>query len=374
MNPLSWNWNTGLAAAASAVLALTGCSPSSDEAASGGADYATTMRAEAETRTKDPAWKPAYHEVAVIKVGQPGETLNNFCCDTNGNVLACVSGVQGGSPDKAAKPAVRVYDPDGKLLQTWPLDLEPQAICVEADGHVLVGGGGAITRLDRSGKVLASAKTPAFDAPLPPDDELKEVAKRFGSGTPEERLAAYKKYAVSRRQQVTGLASSGDDIFMAGPSLKDFTFVVYRYDRQLKNPTLIIEKLSGCCGQMDIQARDGKLWIAHNARHRVESHDRDGKLLVNFGKNDRKAADGFGGCCEPKNLRALPNGDVLAAESGPPVAVKCFDAAGKFKGVLVAPAFEAGCVRTSVDQSPDGQRLYLLDTGGQSIHVFAPGT
>jgi hypothetical protein len=370
MNPLPLNLRTSLAVAASAVLALTGCSPTTNETA----DYNATEQAEAEARGKDPAWKPAYRESTVIKVGQQGEELNNFCCDTNGNLLACVSGAKDGSSAKTTKPAVRVYDPDGKLLQTWSLDAEPQAVCVEADGNVLVAGGGVITRLDRTGKVLASAKTPASDAPLPPDDELKEVAKRFGSGTPAEQLAAYKNYAASRRQEVTGLAASGEDIFVAGPSLKDFSYVVYRYDRQLKNPKTIVEKLSGCCGQMDIQARDGKLWIAHNARHRVESHDRDGKLLVSFGKEDRKAADGFGGCCEPKNLRALPDGDVLAAESGPPVAVKRFDAAGKFKGVLAAPAFKSGCVRTTVDQSPDGKRLYLLDTGGSSIHVFAPGT
>ena len=71
---------------------------------------------------------------------------------------------------------------------------------------------------------------------------------------------------------------------------------------------------------MDIQAHGGDLWVAHNSRHKVEHYSREGKKLGSFGKTDRSSADGFGGCCEPKNLRFGPGDVVFACESGPPTA------------------------------------------------------
>ncbi len=123
---------------------------------------------------------------------------------------------------------------------------------------------------------------------------------------------------------------------------------------------------------MDIQSHDGKLWIPHNARHEVESLDRDGKELSKFGTAGRVKASDFGGCCEPKNLRMLPNGDILAAESGPPTCIKRFSADGKFKEVVaVANGAKGDCVRVTVEMSPDGRQYYLLDTTRDAIRVFA---
>jgi hypothetical protein len=161
------------------------------------------------------------------------------------------------------------------------------------------------------------------------------------------------------------------DVFMAVPAPNDFTFRVYRLDHALENPKLVIERLRGCCGQMDIQAHDGKLWIPHNARHLIESRDRDGKELSKFGQAGKVKAIDFGGCCEPKNMRVLPNGDILAAESGPPTCVKRFSANGKFLGVIaVSTTAKGDCVRVTVEASPDGSRYYLLDTTRDAIRIF----
>lgn len=358
------SWLTYMAVGLGATTALwTGCGDRDQQAQ---ANYEAELRAEETARAKDPAWKPSHEEVALLKIGTAGSgELNNFCLDQKGNILAC----QGGR--SASKHSILVYSPEGKLTQTWPLETNPEAICLDRDGTVLVAGGGSIHRLSAEGKVLASAKTPSATAALPPDEDLKELAKRFGEGTTEARLKRLKETLSSRRLQVTGLAVSGDDIFISCPSMKDWSYCVHRLDRDFKNPKLIVEKLGGCCSQMDVQAREGKLWIAHNGRHRVQAHDRDGKQITSFGREDRKAADGFGGCCEPKNLRLLPGGEVLAAESGPPVAVKRFTPEGKFLGVVAVPNFRRGCVRTTVDVSADGQRYYVLDGDDHSIHVFA---
>jgi len=133
----------------------------------------------------------------------------------------------------------------------------------------------------------------------------------------------------------------------------------------------VVEKLRGCCGQMDIQAHDNKLWIPHNARHCVECRDREGKEVSKFGTSGKVKPKDFGGCCEPKNLRILSNGDILAAESGPPTCIKRFSADGKFKEVVALAGNSKGdCVRVSVEMSADGKRYYMLDTTRDVIRVF----
>jgi hypothetical protein len=198
-------------------------------------------------------------------------------------------------------------------------------------------------------------------------DMVKTTHRSF-----ETELANMKTSLEKRRSDVTGLAVTGSDVFIAVPSPGDFGFRVYRLSDKLEKPTMVVEKLRGCCGQMDIQANDGKLWIPHNARHAVEAHDRDGKELTKFGKEGRVKASDFGGCCEPKNMRVLPDGDILAAESGPPTCIKRFTSSGKFKGVVaVVPDSKGECVRVSVEMSPDGGRYYMLDTGKDAIRIFA---
>jgi len=331
-------------------------------------DYEQQQQAEAEARKADPQWQPATEEVAVIQVGGKEEAgeLQNFCLDTNGDLLACWGNEE---PGKNESARIERFSPDGKLLKTWPLPSTPEAICVAPDGAIFVGGAGRILQLDPKGKVLASVASPAVAKTVDLDKAAME--SDMGEKLSDKDLASYKEDIQRRRLVVTGIAVSGDDLFVACPSVSDFSYSVYRLGRDLKNATLIVKGLQGCCGQMDIQARDGKLWIAHNGRHRVESYDREGKALTGFGKSDRKAAAGFGGCCEPKNLRLGAGGNLYAAESGPPVAIKRFSPEGKFGGVVALPSFKSGCVRATVEVSADGKRFYIMDTEGNSIHVFA---
>ena len=192
---------------------------------------------------------------------------------------------------------------------------------------------------------------------------------REASTTPE-MLAMQMRAERPYKSGVAGIAVSKNDVFVACPMAKTYGFAVWRVDRDFANAKGIIEGLAGCCGQMDIQAKDGEVWVAHNSRHKVERHDRDGKMLLSFGKTDRQTADGFGGCCEPKNLRFGPKGELYASESGPPVAIKRFSPEGKFLGVVGLPTFESGCVRVTIEVSPDGGKVYILDTGGNAIHVL----
>ena len=331
-------------------------------------------QAESAAREKDPKWKPATKEVAVIQIGaknSPG-ALKNFCLNKDGNILACYAPAESSGKDK---PGIRVYSPDGKLLNTIPVEIKPTAICVVKDGSIFVAGEGRILKLDSAGKVLASAASPSVSEAVVITKEIEnmveEMAKQNNQPFKAE-LARMQTQLEKRRSDVTGLAATGDDIFMSVPAPSDFTYRIYRFNHSLKEPTMVVEKLRGCCGQMDVQAHDGKMWIPHNARHAVESRDRDGKELTKFGKKGRIKATDFGGCCEPKSMRVLPDGDILAAESGPPTCIKRFSSTGEFKEVVaIVPSAKGECVRVTVERSPDGQRYYMLDTTIDAIRVFA---
>jgi len=372
-------WMVALAVITSACLNSMAGGDDAAEATAMMGNYEAQLKAAAAAREKDPAWKPARTEVGLIQIGdskKPG-ALRNFCLDAEGNILACFAPKEA-EPGKASKnksaQGIRVYSPKGELLKTLPLDIKPTAICVAKDGTIFVAGDGQLLKLDAAGMVLASAASPVAKEPVSINKETEDMVKEMvkESKRPlKEELARRKTSLEQRRADVTGLTVTEQDVFMAVPSPSDFTYRVYRFDQALENPKLVVEKLRGCCGQMDIQSHDGKLWIPHNARHQVESRDRDGKELAKFGKSGRVKATDFGGCCEPKNMRVLANGDILAAESGPPTCIKRFSASGKFiEVVAVANNAKGDCVRVAVEVSPDGSRYYMLDTTRDAIRVF----
>mgnify|MGYP003860838159 CR=1 FL=1 len=324
---------------------------------------------------------------------------------------------------------IRVFSPDGKRLGSWKTAVVPQALCVHSDGTVFIGGQGKLAKLSPEGQTLLvvdlPGTKPAEDKPDSqsekqdgqPEKQDKEkpvvpqantsqrdtsqrdssqqdtqhkqpeskspgvlggVMKALGlSGEPAQpeppqppEDPQLKALQQQMRYEVSGIAVSQQDVFVSTRAQTGFGYAVWRFDHQLNNPQLIVKGLSGCCGQMDIQTHDGELWVAENGRHRVNRYDREGKLLGSFGRRDRKAADGFGGCCEPKNLRFTANGELLAAESGPPVAIKRFSTEGKFLGMVGLPVYETGCVRVTVEVSRDGRTVFILNPGQNQIHVL----
>lgn len=351
-----------------AVL-LTACSQNEDSGIASMESYDAQVKAEAKARAADTAWRPSTESAGIIKVGEPGQggAVHNFCLNGEQKVLACWGSSNPSAKDASAQ--IRVFSAEGKSIESWPLPSTPEAICADRDGTVFVGGAGRILKLDAQGKILASVDSPAASQQVA--SGRASIEKMAGRKLGDADFENYRSMILQRKLSVTGLAVSGFDVFVACPSTTDFTFSVYRLDRDLQNPTLALKGLRGCCGQMDIQAADGQVWVAHNARHLVECYDREGKKVSGFGRTDRKAADGFGGCCEPKNLRLASDGNVYAAESGPPVAIKRFSRDGKFGGVVAAPSFDSGCVRSTVEVSADCKRFYLLDTGANAIHMFA---
>jgi hypothetical protein len=328
-------------------------------------DYETEQRAAAEARSKDSKWQPKTKEVALIQVGDknnPG-TLKNYCLNKEGNILACYG------------KEIRVYSPDGKLLKTVPTEIAAGAICIGNDDSIFIGGDGKVLKLSADGKVLASVPSPVANQPVVINKETEEMVREMVKESHQSfdtELARMKTSLEQRRLQIMGIAATEQDVFITVPSATDFSFNVYRLTRGLEDPKQIVQKLRGCCGTMDVQAHEGKIWIPHNARHAVENYDREGSQISKFGKSGKVKPTDFGGCCEPKCIRVLPDGDILAAESGPPTCIKRFSSTGKFKEVVALVEDTKGdCVRVTVEMSPDASKYYMLDTTRDAIRVFA---
>ncbi|WCJ59596.1 hypothetical protein NXS98_00325 [Fontisphaera persica] len=334
-------------------------------------------------RNADSAWKPKYKEEKPIKVTVKGGSVNNFCLSRDGQLLVCVGLSE--VKDKGVCE-LQVLTPSGKLVKKVPLPFNPQAVCTDDQGFIYVGGGGKLCKLSSEHKILEEKPVPALQVPAEEQnkwkaqmkEELQRLRKEYAEMNPhlpkadlERMLQEAQKSVEKRRGDVTGLAVVGRDLFVATPSPAAFGYMVWKVDARLSQPKAVITRLSGCCGQMDIRGHDGKLWVAHNGKHKVECYQPNGTMVSSFGRSDLVAADGFGGCCEPKNLCFAPNGDILAAESGPPVVVKRFTATGQFVGVLALPTYKSGCVRATVAISADNNTIYLLNPGDNAIHVFS---
>ncbi|NQT39169.1 MAG: hypothetical protein HQ581_16840, partial [Planctomycetes bacterium] len=202
----------------------------------------------------------------------------------------------------------------------------------------------------------------------------KEEAKQQESMTPEQREAAMKeavekaREVARQRATVTGIAVGGKDVFISCRGRSGYT--VYRTDPSLGNSVKIVDRLSGCCGQMDIQAHQGDLWVAANTRGQVIRYDRNGKRLASWGKLDRKSVEGFGSCCNPMNIRFGSDGMVYTSEASLG-RIKRFTLDGEFLGVVGTAKIVPGCKHAPIGISPDGDRVYLLDITRSHIVTLA---
>jgi len=220
-------------------------------------------------------------------------------------------------------------------------------------------------------KALQEAKPPANATPEQRaafETKLQEPMKKVMAAQQElreavtspELRAMQQRVAILQKASISAIAVSGKDVFVACPMTKGFGYAVWRTDADFGNAERIVEGLSGCCGQMDIQARDGKIYAAENARKRVICYDRDGKQLASWGKNERGGPEGFGSCCNPMNLRIGSDGNVYTSESNVG-RIKRFTPEGKFLGLIGAAEIVPGCKHVAIGVNADASRVYLLD-------------
>ena len=182
-------------------------------------------------------------------------------------------------------------------------------------------------------------------------------------------IALQQRSAAMRKRAVTGIAATKQDLFVACPAVEGYGYCVWRMDHDLGNPVRIADGLRGCCGQLDIQAYDGDVYVAENSRMRVVRYDRDGEEISSWGKKARKDIVGFGSCCNPMNLRFGADGNVYTSEASVG-RIKRFTPDGEFLGLVGVAEIVPGCKHVAIGVSEDGSRVYLLDITRKRIAVM----
>jgi len=326
------------------------------------------------------------------------------------------------TPDSPAE--VRILDAEGKLLDQWPVNFQAQAVNVCPDGNLVLGGAGVLARYDMKGKELARCESPHIVASRKDPDELKRRAREMAeeqrasmktalasfeeqkaelakkdkkSLTAEEKqtleqidsiIAAYKQASnnqadkpiteqevnalaeglTQQAQKINAISSSGKYIFCTAPASKGYGYSVWRSDMDFSNPKQIVDGLSGCCGQMDIQCCGDDIVVAENSRKRVVRYNSDGKEVSSWGKGSRDGeGDTFGSCCNPMNTRAV--GDKLyVSDSDGRVRMSTLD--GTYTAEIGKADVQPGCKSSIVDLAPGGKRVYYIDVNNSRICVL----
>jgi hypothetical protein len=251
------------------------------------------------------------------------QSVSHFCLNTAGDLVVCDD----------SDDIIRIITPRDQLKTAWKMPFEPHAIVARADGGYVVTG-------------------PAVAALLGPDGRiLKQV-----------ELPVNAKYARS-----PGVAVIKDDIFICARAGTSFS--VFRFNKQLGDCKEIVRGLRGCCGCQDIGTDGKELFVVENARHHVIRFDRDGNKLGEFGRRDPESLEGYGGCCEPKNICFGPGGAIYTSESNN-FRIKRWSADGKCTLVGLIRPLSAGCVQVAIAVNKDGSEIYFMDRVGGTIHVL----
>lgn len=359
-------------------------------------------------------------------VGTDGKTkLQTICADADGRVLALVAPprVYGG-PLKAGASEVHVYSPDGKPVAHWAVPFHANSINVGPDGHVYVAGDAKVVQFDKTGKSLGEPiELPHIASMIKNESALRKQAKNELKQEGErvaQTLQIHKQFEemvkkleakpesqrskseirqleqakllleqlgeerltprtveqimeshVARLRVINAIAVSDKDVFVACGELEGYGYGVWRLTRDLKEPKKIVDGLSGCCGQMDIQVLAADLLVAENGKHHFNRYDREGKLIGAYGRGASDPGNGagsFGGCCNPMNVCAAAGGDVLTAESEG--VVKRFSATGEFRGVVGAVPIKGECKNVAIGASADGQHVYFCDQPSSRFFIL----
>lgn len=255
----------------------------------------------------------------------------------DGNLVACDRGA-----DK-----VFVISPAGETKKTIDVPVSPAVVCMTGGNSICVAG---------TGKILV----------IGPDGTIAKTATAKEAGLPADAGP-------------TGIAASGDDLFIAYCQIpgKQVSGAVYRLGSDLTGGRQIASGYRGCCGNLAIGAHDGKVYIAENAGHRVVVLDREGKVLKRWGKRSRTEVEGFASCCNPMALCIDRNGTVYTSESGPN-RIKRYSTDGTFLGLVgvlgkpigKAKKMAASCSNTAVAVSADGSRVYVIDEDNDLVRVL----
>jgi len=325
--------------------------------------------------------------------------------------LAAIFGF-GGGDDRKPQPANSLVwlDAAGERRHAAPLPFACKGVTVAGDGAVIAVGDDRVVVFSAAGAQVAEASAPHFT--LSDDDlarlreeiaeqhreelesrreqfdriarakaDLEEVPEEDRTPRQKRELAqatimaksyeamlaradaapeAVVEQGLAKARTIHRVAASRDHLFLVAHEPAGYGFGVWRCGRDFSAPQKIVDGLRGCCGQMDVQVIGDELVIAENGAHHVAVYGLDGEPLRTFGEASRSdVRKGFGGCCNPMNACAGPDGSLLLSESSG--LVKQFTPDGTLVEILGAADVQSGCKNSSIGVSADGRTLYYLD-------------
>lgn len=195
------------------------------------------------------------------------------------------------------------------------------------------------------------------------------LERQGGEELTEEQIEERIDRSIAYKMKVASISESDGEVFFATGAKKGYGFAVWRTSRHFDNAEEIITGLSGCCGQMDVQACCDGIFVAENSRHRVACFDRQGNELRDWGSGDRNSVEGFASCCNPMNVAFGADGSVYTAESKVG-RVKKYTKEGVLTSLVGKVDLIPGCDKVTIAVSPEGDRVYMLDITRNHIVVL----
>ncbi len=98
--------------------------------------------------------EPTHRQTTIIQAnveGQPQTSITSFCLTPDNRILAGCAGESG---------EIRVFDKEGKFVETWSIPVKPDALFARADGTIFLAGEGQIAQLSKSGRILLQKDAP----------------------------------------------------------------------------------------------------------------------------------------------------------------------------------------------------------------------
>lgn len=243
--------------------------------------------------------------------------------DSKGSIYVC--------GDKA----IRIFAPNGNLLNEIILTDSPGCLAIAENGTIYAGLKDHIETYDSNGKRMAGWESHG-------DDSL-----------------------------LTSIAVTESDVFAADAGNR----IVVRYDTagniinrigekdsERNIPGLIIPS-----PYFDIAiSKDGLLRVVNPGRLRIEAYTFDGDYEFSWGESS-VAIEGFCGCCNPANFAVLPDGGFVTSEKGL-IRIKVYNSDGGFIGVVAGHEQLAGDSERKICQFPEE-----CQKGGFDVAVDAAG-
>jgi sugar lactone lactonase YvrE len=185
----------------------------------------------------------------------------------------------------------------------------------------------------------------------------------------EEQITKLVRSAMQHKTQVASISSDGQAVFIASKMPVGHGYEVWRMTPEFKEAKVIVSELSGCCGQMDVQANKDGVFVAENSRKRVRRFDAEGKSVCDWGKSSEDV-DGFGSCCNPMNLAFGADGAIYTAEDTTG-RIKRYSSDGTLLSVVGAAEVVPGCKKVSIGVNATGDRVYMLDITKNNVAVLS---